>query len=146
MAGVDFAKQQDSVDSDRIAAIGYCFGGLCVLELARSGAALRGVASFHGLLSKDPDTANETITARIIAFHGWDDPFVPPDQVREFTEEMSAANADWQLHAYGNTLHSFTKPMANDPENGIAYNASAEQSSWQALTHFLRECFEPPAS
>ncbi len=126
------------VDPGRVAAIGFCFGGLCVLDLARSGADVRGVVSFHGLFNP-PSKPSAGIRAKILALHGWDDPMVPPEQVRALADEFNAAGADWQLHAYGNTMHAFTNPNANDPDFGTVYNATADRRSWQAMMAFLAE-------
>lgn len=139
---LDELKALELVDARRAAAIGFCFGGLCVLDLARSGAELAGVASFHGLLQPPGNTDGKRITAKVLAMHGWDDPMAPPDEVLALTRELSAAGADWQLHAYGNTLHAFTNPAADDPDSGLRYDPVAERRSWQTLRNFLNELFE----
>ncbi len=131
-------REQDIVDTKRIAAIGFCFGGLCVLDLARSGADLKGVVSFHGLFTP-ADLPNANITAKVLALHGYDDPMGTPDQLIAFANELTAAGADWQIHAYGNTQHAFTNPLANDPDFGTVYDAKADKRSWQALQNFLQE-------
>lgn len=128
------------VDEKRTAAIGFCFGGLCVLDLARSGAAVDGVVSFHGLLQPPPG-AESPVGARVLVLHGWDDPMATPPDVLAFAGEMTRRQADWQLHAYGGTLHAFTNPQAADPDNGLLYDAAAERRSWQAMTNFLAELF-----
>ena len=132
---------QSVVDGDRCAAIGYCFGGLCVLDLARSGAAVVGVASFHGLFGAPPNTRGNRIAARVLALHGWDDPMVPPEQVVALARELSDAGSDWQIHAYGATSHAFTNPLANDAERGLVYKPEADRRAWQALVNFLDELF-----
>lgn len=133
--------QQAQVDRNNIAAIGYCFGGLCVLDLARSGADVKAVASFHGLLSA-PDGINITqINAKILILHGYDDPLVKSDQIDNFALEMTTRKADWQIHLYGLTAHSFTNPEANDDEMGLHYNAQSDQRSWKSTEHFLKEAF-----
>jgi dienelactone hydrolase len=145
-AGLEAARHQPEIDGERMAAIGYCFGGLCVLDLVRAGAPLRGVASFHGLLEAPPSvdqTAPRGIDARVLAFHGWDDPFVPPEQVTTFATEMSRAGADWQLIAFGRTGHAFTNPTARMPEQGILYDERADRRSWRAFEGFLAELFPP---
>ncbi|MDX1403865.1 MAG: dienelactone hydrolase family protein [Woeseiaceae bacterium] len=134
-------RRQKEVDDDRIAAMGFCFGGLCVLDLARTGADIRGAASFHGLFSAPGNTAGNTITAKILVMHGWDDPMATPDQVLSLAEELTSMGADWQIHAYGNTLHAFTNPAANDREHGTVYDADADRRSWQSLQLFLAEIF-----
>jgi dienelactone hydrolase len=146
-AGLDAAAAQPEVDARRMAAIGYCFGGMCVLDLARANAALLGVASFHGLLTPPPADAGPPfspgvpIRPKVLVLHGWDDPFVPAETVPAFAQEMSARGADWQLVAYGHTVHGFTKPSANQPEIGAVYDAKADRRSWQTLLDFLTEIF-----
>lgn len=135
-------KNLDEVDASRVAAIGFCFGGLCVLDLARSGAAVNGVVSFHGLLGAPGNTTGNKIKARVLALHGWDDPMAKPEQVVALGEELSSMAADWQLHAYGNTMHAFTNPQANDPEFGTVYSADADRRSWNAMRYFLSEIFD----
>ena len=135
-------RAQPEVDADSVAAIGYCFGGLCVLDLARTGADLAGVVSFHGLFAPPGNTGGNTIRARILALHGWDDPMATPDSVFALAEELTAMRADWQLHAYGNTMHAFTNPAADDPGMGTVYDAAADRRSWQAMTNFLDELFD----
>ena len=137
-AGVEAARGQAEVDAEQMAAIGYCFGGLCALDLARIGVGLKGVVSFHGLLAP-PGIEYGRIESRVLALHGWDDPMVPPDQVMALAEEMTAAEADWQLHAYGDTQHAFTKPDADDPSFGTVYKARADRRSWQSMRDFLAE-------
>ena len=123
-----------------ITAIGFCFGGLCALDVARSNADAAGVVSFHGLLNAPGNTADE-IKPKVLALHGWDDPMATPDDVKAFGEEMTKAKADWQLHAYGGTMHAFTNPQANDPDFGTVYDADADRRSWQAMQNFLTELF-----
>ena len=134
-------QEQAEVDAAQLAAIGYCFGGMCVLDMARTGAPVMGVASFHGALAAPGNTEGNVISARVLLEHGWDDPMVPPEQVLEFTAEMKAGQADWQLHAHGNTVHSFTNPQANDADFGTVYNEAANRRSWQSLQNFLAELF-----
>ncbi len=138
---VEIVKDQPEADATKIAAIGFCFGGLCVLDIARTGANLAGVVSFHGLLGAPGNTAGKKITASILALHGWNDPMAPPADVESFGREMTEAKADWQLHAYGGVMHAFTNPAANDPEFGTVYNAGADKRSWAAMRNFLSEIF-----
>ncbi len=138
---VDIVKGQPEADSKKIGAIGFCFGGLCVLDLARAGGDVAGVASFHGLLGAPGNTGGKKILAKIAAYHGWDDPMVPPKDVAALADEMTKAGADWQLHAYGGTMHAFTNQAANDPDFGTVYNKSAAERSWQAMTNFFVEVF-----
>ncbi len=127
------------VDPHRIGAIGFCFGGLCVLDLARSGAAVRGVVAFHGLLQGAPKVPSETISAKVLVLHGHDDPFAPPEQLAAFCREMTEAGADWQVHVYGRTQHAFTNPAANDPKLGTVYNETADRRSWLAMQGLFDE-------
>lgn len=140
-AALETMKSQPEVDNARIAAIGYCFGGLCVLDLARIGTDIAGVASFHGLFGAPGNTAGTKIKARVLALHGHEDPMVPVDAVVGLEQELTEAGADWQIHVYGNTLHAFTNPEANYPDLGAIYNKSADRRSWQTLLNFLEELF-----
>lgn len=139
-AALKAARGVEGVDGHRVAAIGFCFGGLCVLDFARSGADVAGVVSFHGLLNPPPQPS-AGITARVLALHGWDDPMAPPDHVMALATELTAAGADWQVQAYGNTMHAFTNPDANDPDFGTVYDATADRRSWIAMQNFLHELF-----
>jgi dienelactone hydrolase len=134
-------KTIDYVDSKRIAAIGFCFGGLCVLDLARSGATVSGVVSFHGSLDPPTHSTTETISAKVLALHGFEDPMVSQDQVLAFQKEMTKAGADWQWVVYGGTMHAFTNPNANDPKLGTVYQPIADKRSWIAMKDFLTEIF-----
>lgn len=129
------------VDSSKIAAIGFCFGGLCALDLARTGADIKGVVSFHGLLFPPGNTKDIPIGAKVLALHGHDDPLATPAQVLAFQQEMTESGADWQFHSYGHTQHAFTNPMANDPTRGMVYRADADRRAWQAMENFLKEIF-----
>jgi len=129
------------VDDSKIAAMGFCFGGLCVLDLARAGADLKGVVSFHGLLGAPDNLVTNSIKAKVLALHGHDDPMGPFEQVLAFEQEMTKAGADWQLHTYGHTMHAFTNPKANDPAFGTVYQANADKRSWLAMKNFLAEVF-----
>jgi len=139
LALLDTAHALPLADTGRVAAIGFCFGGLAALDLARSGAELRGVASFHGLFDPLPDSGAGPIPAKIIAFHGWDDALAPPDSVIALAAELTARQADWQLHAYGGTVHGFMNPASAAP--GIQHNPRAARRAWTALEDFLAECF-----
>jgi dienelactone hydrolase len=129
------------VDDSKIAAIGFCFGGLCSLDLARTGADLKGVVSFHGLLGASGNTQGNVIKAKVLALHGHDDPMGPVEQVFAFEQEMTKAGADWQLHTFGNTMHAFTNPVANNPDFGTVYQPDADRRSWVMMENFLTEIF-----
>jgi dienelactone hydrolase len=122
-------------DVARVAAIGFCFGGKCVLDLARSGADVAGVASFHGLYDAPP-FANGGITAKVLVLHGWEDPLDPPETVLALAKELTDATVDWQIVSYGHTVHGFTNPARE-----TMYSPAADRRSWQALTNFLGELF-----
>lgn len=142
-AGLEVLKAQELSDDERIAAIGYCFGGGTVLELARSGADVAGFVSFHGNLDTPNPSDAENIMGRVLVLHGADDPLVPTEQVAAFQEEMREAEVDWQLNAYGGAVHSFTNPDAgDDPSQGVAYNAAADERSWEAMKLFFSEIFQ----
>jgi dienelactone hydrolase len=138
-AAFETLRAQPGVDADRIAAMGFCFGGLCVLDLARTGVDMRGVVSFHGLLGKPGNTDGTPIRAKVLVLHGHDDPMAPVDHVVDIETELTEAGADWQIHVYGNTMHSFTNPKANDPGMGTVYNEAADRRSWRTLLNFLDE-------
>lgn len=140
-AGLETLKKQDRVDGQKIAAIGYCFGGTTVLELARSGADILGVVSFHGALNAPMPAKAGDLKAKILACHGAVDPFVPPAEVAAFEKEMQDAKADWQLISYGNAVHSFTNPAAKGQVPGAQYDEKADKRSWQAMIAFFAELF-----
>ena len=141
-AGLDLLKGLPDVDSSMTAAIGYCFGGGCVLELARGGAVLKGVVSFHGNLdTPDPADANK-INCSVLVLHGADDPHVPPEQVTAFADEMRSAGVDWQFTEYGGAVHAFTDHrLPSDPSTGAAYHEQAAKRAWQAMLSFFDELF-----
>ncbi len=139
---LDLAKGADEVDASKVAVIGYCFGGLCALDLARSGADFRAAASFHGLFTP-PGLEPKPIKAKVVAYHGWDDPMVPPEDVVALGQELTAAGCDWQIHAYGNVAHGFTNPNAAALQvDGVAYNKLAAERSWASLEDYLAECLK----
>jgi dienelactone hydrolase len=142
-AGFDALATLANVDTKRLGAMGYCFGGLAVLELARMGAPVAGVVSFHGILStKTPEDARN-ITAKILACTGADDPLVPAEQVAGFADEMTKAAVDWQVVTYGGAKHAFTNPDAKRPPV-LEYNAAADSRSWEAMRCFWYELFGKP--
>lgn len=129
------------VDRDRVASIGFCFGGLCSLLLARMGLPMRGAVSFHGLL-KVGEKLESKPQGRLLVLHGQDDPMVPPSDVGAFAEEMKRVDASWALEAYAGVQHAFTNPGANDASLGLHYNAAADARSWVAMKRFLSDVFE----
>lgn len=141
LGGLNVAKSQANVDSSKVAAIGYCFGGLCVLDMARAGMDVAGVGSLHGLLGSDGGSPDRSITAKVLVEHGWLDPMVPAADVVTFAEEMTAAKADWQLHAHGRALHAFTTEGANNADMGTVYDADADARSTDGIARFLSELF-----
>ncbi|HVO32757.1 MAG TPA: dienelactone hydrolase family protein [Elusimicrobiota bacterium] len=141
-AALNALLAQAQTDPARVAAIGYCFGGMSALELARSGAPLVGVVSFHGSLDTPNPQDAKQIKGKILALHGADDPFVTPDIVTGFEKEMRDAGVDWQLVKYGGAVHAFAVPSAGaDNSKGAAYNAKADRRSWQAMKDFFAEIF-----
>lgn len=139
LAAYEAARNYQNADPERIAVVGYCFGGMCALDLARSGANIKGAVSVHGLLNAPENLPNEKIKAKLLVLHGHDDPMVKPEEVLAFENEMTRAHADWQVTVYGNTMHSFTKPDANDPDFGSVYNKQSANRSWTEMTNFLKE-------
>jgi dienelactone hydrolase len=141
-AGLAALQQQAMVDPQQVAAIGYCFGGTAVIELARSGAQIAGVVSFHGGLDSPHPEEGRNIHCKVLALHGADDPHVPAKDLAAFEDEMRQGQVDWQLVKYGGAVHSFTDWNAGtDPQRGAAYNQRADQRSWEAMKTFLAESF-----
>ena len=142
MAGLEILKQQPQVDTDRLAAIGYCFGGATVQVLAYSGADFKGVVSFHGsLIPPSAEQAGQT-KAKILICHGAQDPMNKPEALTTYSNAMNASSIDWQMIAYGGTRHSFTNPDADKRGMAaLAYNPSADRRSWQHMTFFFNELF-----
>jgi len=138
-AALTHVKQLPQIDPQRVAAMGFCFGGLCVLDLARSGADVRGVVSIHGLLKPNGLPPASRINARVLILHGYDDPMAPPEDVLAVAKEFTQGGADWQLHAYGGTVHAFTNPNAQNAAGGMLYNEKAQRRSWHSLVSFLDE-------
>jgi dienelactone hydrolase len=142
-AGLEALAQVPQVDPERLAVIGYCFGGWCALELARTGTPLRGVAVFHGALNTTQLDGASRFRGKVLVCSGASDPFVPMAQVTAFCEEMSAAGIDWQVNLYGGVCHGFTSPEAGGiPAPGFGYSASADRRSWVELRSFLGEIFD----
>ncbi len=142
LAGLNQLKKQPNVDPNKIAVIGYCFGGMVALELARSGADVAGVVTFHGSLNTPNPADAKNIKAKILVLTGADDPNIKPEEVAAFEKEMTDAKVDWQLVSYSGTVHAFTNPAAgNDPSKGMAYNEKSDKRSWQAMKDFFAEIF-----
>ncbi|HKP97454.1 MAG TPA: dienelactone hydrolase family protein [Fibrobacteria bacterium] len=144
-AAYDQLRKSPRVDTARLAAMGYCFGGGVALELARSGATLNGTVTFHGNLDTPHPQEAKNIKGQVLVNHGAEDPFVTVEQVKSFEDEMRLGGVDWRLIQYGGAVHGFTNPNAgNDNSKGMAYNAKADHRSWQAMTDFYKEIFGKP--
>ncbi len=145
MAALELLKQHETVDPERIVAIGYCFGGSIVLQMARSGVDIHGVVSFHGGLSTSEPAQPGAIKAKILVCHGAEDQLIPPEQVAMFKEEMQTARADFQFVSYAGAKHSFTNPDADTYAKKfnlpLGYNAEADQKSWEDMQKFLKTIF-----
>ena len=142
-AGLDELRKLKLVDVKKLAATGYCFGGTTVLELARSGADIAGVVSFHGGLDSPNPQDGKNIKARVLVLHGAVDPFNAPADVAAFQDEMNKGNVDWHMVYYGNAVHGFTNSNnGTDNAKGLAYNASADKRSWAAMKLFFKEIFK----
>jgi dienelactone hydrolase len=142
LAGLEQVKKYSFVDPDKIAAMGYCFGGGVVLEMARGGADLKGVISFHGNLDTPNPADNNNIRAKVLVCHGADDPYVPQEQVTAFWNQMRSTKVDWQLIIYSGAVHGFTNPdNGSDNSKGAAYNKQADMRSWNAMKEFFKEIF-----
>lgn len=140
--GLAQLRNQEGVAKDKIAAIGYCFGGTGTIELARSGADIKGIVSFHGGLDSPTPADGKNVKAKLLICHGADDPFVPAADIAAFVAEMNTAKVDWQMINYSGAVHSFTQPMAgNDNSRGAAYNEAADKRSWVAMQSFFNELF-----
>lgn len=135
------AKSLEYADPSRIGAIGFCFGGKCVLDIARSGANLSGVVSFHGLFDAPDFNKDVTISTPILILHGWDDPLAKPEAVLELTKELTQKGANWEMNAYGNTGHSFTNPKANMHEKGLFFSQSSSDNAWARMESFFSKMF-----
>jgi dienelactone hydrolase len=141
MKGLEVLRAQELVDTSRVAAMGYCFGGSTVIQLAYAGAPLRGVASFHGALPPAPEGVKK-VEAKVLICHGAADPFIPPKQVDDFRATMDRLGADWHMVIYGGAKHSFTNPGANKAGvDGLEYNEKADRRSWSELRSYLEELF-----
>lgn len=143
LAALDVLVKQPQTDAAQVAAIGYCFGGTGVIELARSGALLKGVASFHGGLDSPAPADGKNIKGKVLALHGADDPFVPAKDIAAFEQEMKDAKVDYKLVSYPGAVHSFTQKAAgNDNSKGAAYNEAADKASWEEMKAFFDRIFK----
>lgn len=146
-AGLDALKKQENVDHAFIGAIGFCFGGLSVIELLRSGADIKGAVSFHGVLGSTIDKykatlgPSEKIKGSLLILHGYKDPLVSSSDIQNIQDEMTKANVDWQMYTYGQAYHAFTNPQADDQAIGLIYNRCAADRAWLAMTNFFNEIF-----
>lgn len=136
---MDFILKDDRIDAGNISAIGYCFGGLCVLDMVRNNMGLKAGITVHGILAKPEYELPESYSAKVIALHGHKDPMVPPQQVAEFQAEMEQSVSDWQMMIFGQGLHGFTKPGKDDETIGVVYNPLLDQRSTKLLNGFLEE-------
>jgi dienelactone hydrolase len=140
LAGLSELLHQAEVDSHRVAAIGFCFGGSAVLDLAYGGAKVNGVVTFHGGLFSPKEQDMKNIKTKFLVLHGADDPTMPRDSVLAFQESMRKSGADWQMVFYANAVHGFTNPAnGTDNSKGAAYNPLAAQRSWEQMKMFLNE-------
>ncbi|MBT0587074.1 dienelactone hydrolase family protein [Alteromonas oceanisediminis] len=142
LAGFRYVKSIERLEDQKFAAVGYCFGGLCALDLARANpAGLLASISFHGLLDSLESDLGAVIHPKILVLHGGRDPMVPPESLRLFFNEMLDKKADWQMNIYGDAMHAFTFTGANSPEIGVQYSEKADRLSWDSLTRFLHDTF-----
>jgi len=140
--GLDVLRREETVDAERVATIGYCFGGATVMQLAYAGAPVKGVVSFHGSLPAPEPGQGKDIKAKVLVCHGADDGFIPPEEIKRFCEALNHGKADWQFVSYSGARHSFTNPEADKVGiEGIKYNANADRRSWEHMRFFLREVF-----
>lgn len=135
------AQASVKVDNKKIMILGFCMGGLCALDFARSGADIAGAVSVHGVLMAPPNPNKKAIKAKILVLHGHEDKMVRPANVIEFETEMTELKADWQIHTFGNTYHSFTNPKSNDVESGLVYDQNANNRTWNLVRIFTDEIF-----
>ena len=141
LAIVEQVRGLREVEGGKLVVAGYCFGGKCALDVARTGVDIAASVAFHGLLDP-PNWPTEKTSTKVVAFHGWDDPMAPPDHVVALGKELTEAGADWQIHAFGNVRHGFTNPGADKIGNpAVKYDAVAAERSWSAFVNFLEELF-----
>lgn len=147
-AAYDTLASDERVDSNKIGAIGFCFGGLTVVELLRQGAPLRGVVSFHGVLTNQMGTNKahveknaDLMSGSLLILHGHDDPMMSQKDLLDLQKEFTDAGIDWQMKIYGQTMHAFTNPLANQPDSGLMYNRTSDYRSWQEMRNFFNDVF-----
>ena len=141
LSAVDKLRAFGEVDHDLVGGIGYCFGGKCVLDLARSGVYMSGLVSFHGVYDQPNLPVRGRIATPLLICHGWDDPLAPPDALMSLTSELNERNAQWQLEAFSQTGHAFTNEKADDVYNGMFYSKRAATTSWNSMIHFFGRQF-----
>ena len=134
-------RQLPQVDESKVAAIGFCFGGKCVLDLARSGVDICAVVSFHGIYDPPPLAGAETIQAAVLVLHGWEDPLAPREQMIALADELTQRRVDWQIHTFGHTGHAFTNPQAQARESGMFFNPLSAERGWETMQRFLQDSF-----
>jgi dienelactone hydrolase len=140
-AALNTVRSLDHVDPAKIGIIGFCFGGLVALDLARSGADIKATVTFHGILNAPENLKTEKIISKVLVLHGFADPMVKPEQVITFADEMTQHQVNWEIDMYGHVMHAFTNPQANDPGFGTVYNRDADKRSWVAMREFFQEVF-----
>ncbi|WP_109831434.1 dienelactone hydrolase family protein [Reichenbachiella versicolor] len=139
---LECAKKIKLADIHRIGAIGFCFGGKCVLDLARSGEKLNGIVSFHGLYDTPAFNQDTKITTPVLVLHGWDDPLASPNETIALANELTSKDANWEINAYGKTGHAFTNPNAKFPDKGLMYSKSANDRAWKRMMTFFEDAFK----
>lgn len=141
LLALDKIKEHDLAKAEKVGIIGFCFGGKCALDLARSGIDIKGAVCFHGIFDP-PDLDHEgDIKAKILVLHGWEDPLAFPKDIVSLGYELTERNAVWEMDIFGHTGHAFTNPNANAPDDGMMYNPLANDRSWQRMSHFFEEVF-----
>jgi dienelactone hydrolase len=140
-AALNYALDLPTVDKDRIMAVGFCMGGMSVLDFARSGVEIGGVVSIHGILGQPEPASSKPIKAKVLVLQGHDDPMATPQQIIDFEAEMTKKSVDWQVHVFGNTVHSFTNPKADDVNAGLLFASSANARTWELVRNFTTELF-----
>lgn len=148
-AALEFVRQHERVDKHKIGAIGFCFGGLTVIELVRSGADIKGAVSFHGVLGSKMESIQakcvpiaSTVKSSLLILHGANDPLVSQEDILNMQKDLDSVQVDWQMNIYSQTSHAFTNPQAHDHEHGLVFQSRSSQRAWEALRCFFTECFK----